>query len=108
MGQPRCHGTSRGVDPFPFIQLKSGSLPPSSANGGGQGCLVSERIDRLKTAGAADIEMGVFFLREVGPSSCESKDVQGMNMTSCRRRTVTSTLYTEFVEFLHYSPSRLG
>lgn len=71
------------------------------------GCHVSESIEHLKTAGAADIEMGVFFLCEVGAFSCERKDVQEMNVTFCCERIVTSTLYTILLEFLHYLPPRL-
>ena len=62
---------------------------------------VSERIEHLKTAGAADIEMGVFFLCEVGAFTCESTDVLEMNVPSCGG--TTNTLYTIFLEFLHYS-----
>src|SRR5215831_14386099 len=47
----------------------------------------SERIDHHKTAGAADIEMGVFFLCEVG-ASCENKDTQETNVASSRVRIV--------------------
>ena len=37
---------------------------------------VSERINHLKTAAAADIEMGILFLCEGDGVTCESKDVE--------------------------------
>jgi hypothetical protein len=52
---------------------------------------VSERIDHLKTADAADIEMGGLFLCEVDAFTGESTDAQEMNVTSCRRKIVTIT-----------------
>ena len=41
-----------------------------------RGARVSERIDHLKAADAADIEMGGFFLCEVDAFTCESTDAQ--------------------------------
>jgi hypothetical protein len=84
----------------------SGSLRRSGAYDLGRHA--SERIKHPKTAGAADIEMSFFFLCEVGALACESKDVLEMNVTSCRGRIVTSTIYTIFLEFLHYLPLSVG
>ena len=55
-------------------------------------------IDQLKTAEAAGIEMGILFLREVDLIICESKDAQGMNVTSCYRKIVTITHPSIFFE----------
>jgi hypothetical protein len=65
---------------------------------------VSESINHLKAAVAADIEMGTFFLCEVDTFIYESTDVHGMNVTSYRGQIVTSTLCAIFLEFFHYLP----
>jgi len=68
------------------------------------GRLGSERINHLKAAVAADIEMGSFFRCEVDAFTYESTDVHGMNVTFNRGKIVTSTLCAIFLEFLHYLP----
>jgi len=70
-----------------------------------QGRQGSEPIDHLKTADAADIEMGVLFLCEVDAFTCESTDAQEMNVTSCHWKIVTITHNAMFLEYLlHYLP----
>src|SRR5690242_4198936 len=81
----------------------SGSLPHGGAvNGTDEDRLVSECIDHLKTADAADIEMGGLFLCEVEAFTGESTDAGEMNVTSCHRKVVTIT-HAIFLEYLfHY------
>jgi hypothetical protein len=65
---------------------------------------VSERINHLKAAVGADIEMGSLFLCEVDAFTYESTDVHEMNVTSYRGKIVTSTVCAIFLEFLHCLP----
>jgi hypothetical protein len=75
---------------------RSGSLRHSGVYD--QGRQGSERIDHLKTADAADIEMGGLFFCEVDAFSCEITDAQGMNVTSSHRKIVTNTHTAIFLE----------
>src|SRR5262245_16012089 len=80
---------------------RSGSLRRRGAYDLGR--RVSERIDQLKTADVAAIEMGLFFLCEVDGSTCESTDVPERNVTSCSRKS-SQTLFTRY--FLGFSITR--
>src|SRR5262245_52610010 len=75
-----------------------------AANLGDQGGQLSDRIDHLKTADAADLEMGVLFLCEVDAFTGESTNAQEMNVTSGHGEivTITHVMFLEYV--LHYVP----
>jgi hypothetical protein len=80
----------------------SGSL---RRNGGyDQGRQASDRINHLKAAVAAGIEMGILFLCKVDAFTYESMDAQEMNVTFCDGKIITSNLFAKFVGFLHYLP----
>ena len=81
----------------------SGSLRRSGAYD--QGRQVSERIDHLKTADAADIEMCVLFLCEVDASTCERKDAQEMNVTYFHRKISTISHNAIFFKYLLFLPT---
>jgi hypothetical protein len=64
---------------FQDARWRSGSLRRKAHDLGRQ---ASERINHLKAAGAADIEVGILFICEVGVFAYESMDVQDINVTS--------------------------
>jgi len=82
-----------------------GSLPRSGGAGSGdQGREISHRLNHLKTADAAVIEMGVLFLCEVDAVSGESTDTQDMNVAFCHRKTAPMTHAILFGYLPHYLP----